>query len=220
MTNKDFIKMLCISCGYHNEIKIESFRDDYNDVLYEVYAQDDDGFEICVRYENFLHTLTGIVKEIHNNANWKYENPDKKLDSESTEIIIPENDSDVGCAPWYVLHLPKDKLLDDEIRAKLRRNEDRRIEYITKCTELERPIYKEMKELPCKGECEFRTPVISLYDGKAIEDSVNYNCNNHFLNNCEIVNKHREELWAKLKELHESEEWIKMQQDYENSLEK
>ena len=123
MTNKDFIKMLCISCGYRNEIKIESHRDDYNDVLYEVYAQDDDGFEICVRYDNFLHTLTSIVQEIHNNANWKYENPDKKLDSESIEITIPENQSDVGSAPWYVLHLPKNKLLDDELRAKLKRNE-------------------------------------------------------------------------------------------------
>ncbi|MCH5167558.1 MAG: hypothetical protein J1F35_06645 [Erysipelotrichales bacterium] len=220
MTNKEFIKMLCISCGYHNEISIESFRDDYNDVLYEVYAKDDDGFEICVRDNNFLYTLTEIVQEIHNNANWKYENPDKKLDSESTEIIIPENNSNVGSAPWYLLHLPKDKLLDDKLRAKLKRNEDRRIEYINKCTELERPLYNELMEVPCKGECKFRTPVISLYDGRIIEDSVNYNCNHHFLNNCEIVKEHRDKFWKKLKELRESEEWIKMQKDYENRLEK
>ena len=79
---------------------------------------------------------------------------------------------------------------------------------------------KEMRELPCKGECKFRTPVISLYDGKITDDPVNYNCNHHFLNNCEIIKKHREELWRKLKELHETEEWIKLKKEYENSLEK
>lgn len=209
MTNKDFLKLLCISCGYSRNMRIESWKDSYGGTQYELSATDDKGYDIY-GFGNFVDILSNLVADICECEMYKQKHPDKIVSE--NELIEMDPDIFVGFSlPWYLTHLPQSKLLDDKLREKLRLEDLKRSEFIEKVGEIENKYLKEVGEKPCKN-CINKTPV--KYNGVETEDAINENCHYHYTMSCEDLHKHMRNVQEAIKKAHESEEYKKLKEEY------
>lgn len=205
MTRCEFIKLLCISCGYQNNIKIETYKDFAGCTLYDVTAYDDNDDYIESQCSDLLDTIHNLIENIHNNSL-----------EEGTDIIDFDlrQKYHINAAPWYLRNWPQKMIFDDEKREQARVKELKRLEYIEKTSALEEKVYKSLPENPCI-KCQLKEPIKSLYTGEIIDDAVNYNCNKHFLNNCELSKSWYNLRHQKLKEVRNSKEYQDLKKEYE-----
>ena len=170
MKNIEFLKLLCISNGYHRNINIETWKDDCGDTIYSVSAENDNFLPINASCGLFSDVIHDIVEEIANNAYYLKNHPEfieQHKDDDKCSIEIDADDMlFINGFPWCINHLPYKYLFNDEYRNLVIEKQDKLNKLRKREQEFERNLHKYPikpciycnekvpTEIPCNEECE------------------------------------------------------------------
>lgn len=177
MTNKDFIKLLLVSCGFSKEIKIEGWNSQDGSYMYDVSAKSEEEDDL---YVSFFNDFMGLIRDILDEVDELRHPSENKIYVDGTKVKPLKARCD------FRTHLlPMKSILNDEKReAYIKEQEERDARQEAYCAYMH-PVWEiDSATQPCKGCTE------NLHD---INDSINYNCSLHYYNACEKVHRWRDE---------------------------
>jgi len=141
MTCKDFIKILLISYGYDEDMKIDVVRDDFGDIMYDVEAKTSVDEDVFTGYDYFL----GMVKEINRYMDERRHPDPNKIYMDGSNVVPVNTDCHYMYGDFSVSFL-----LDDKKRLKVKRDYEKRDKDHEEYCEFMRPVWKkDEEERPC-----------------------------------------------------------------------
>ena len=187
MKNIEFLKLLCISNGYHRNIEIETWKDDCGETLYSVYAENDKLLSVHSSCGLFADAIHDIVTEISNNAYFLKMNPNYEKESEEAgenTIILTECEDYpyIDGFPWCLNHLPNKYLLNDEYRNLVIEKQDK----LNKLRKHEQEFERNLHKYPIK-------PCIYCNEKVPTEIPYNEECELHYNMSCPKLRKWMDE---------------------------
>lgn len=210
MKNIDFLKLLCISNGYHRNIEIETWKDDCGSTLYSVFAENDYFLTINASCGLFSDIIHDVVRDIANNAYYLKVNPDfkEKYKGEEGYVILTECEDypHIDMSPWYLGNLPNKYLFNDEYRNLIIEKNDK----LEKLKERESAFEKNLNKYPIK-------PCLNCAEKIHTDIPCNEECELHYNMSCKKLRKWMDEDIPKYhKEYSELEEVKRMRQKFDN----
>ena len=205
MKNIDFLKLLCISNGYHRNINIGTWKDDCGMSLYSVHAENDNFISIDTDCGSFSDTIHSIVTDIANNAYLLKIHPEYE-DKETKIIINPDDLLYINMFPWSLNNLPYKYLLNDEYRNLVIEKQDK----LNKLKERESDFEKNLNKYPIK-------PCIYCNEKEPTVIPCNEECELHYNMSCPKLRKWMDEDIPNYRKMYNDLEEVQhINQKYEN----